>query len=221
MTDTSEFKLSLEAHKQVFEQNILNNTDIVKPIATPQKYPKAVVLAGQSGAGKGTLANEVRLDFNDNIVTIDPDVLRDKYPNVDAIKSQKPYTWSDVTHEEASSWGKELRAEMIAQRKNILIDGTNPKPAVIQQLKDAGYEVEVRVVATHRVESVLGVEQRYMGSLDREGHGRYVPPSIQEPIYNALPESLDKVRERACKLFCVNARVQISSKAALYRQIQW
>ncbi|MGL4768082.1 MAG: acyl carrier protein [Formosimonas sp.] len=25
----------------------------------------------------------------------------------------------------------------------------------------------------------------------------------------------------ACKLFCVNARVQISSKAALYRQIQW
>ncbi|MGL4766994.1 MAG: superoxide dismutase family protein [Formosimonas sp.] len=26
---------------------------------------------------------------------------------------------------------------------------------------------------------------------------------------------------RACKLFCVNARVQISSKAALYRQIQW
>ena len=52
MADTAEFKLSSEEHKQVFEQNILGNTDIVKVTATPQKHPKAVVLAGQPGAAK-------------------------------------------------------------------------------------------------------------------------------------------------------------------------
>jgi len=165
MADTPEFKLLPEEHKQVFEQSILSDTDIVKTTATPQEHPKAVVLAGQPGAGKGTLAREVRVAFNDNIVVIDPDVLRDKYPNVDALKQQNPYTWSDATHEDASAWSKELRAEMIAQRKNILIDGTNPKPEVIKQLQASGYEVEVRVVATHQLESVLGVEERYASSV--------------------------------------------------------
>ena len=48
MADTPEYKLSPEEHKQVFEQNILNNPEIVKPTATPQEHPKAVVLARRS-----------------------------------------------------------------------------------------------------------------------------------------------------------------------------
>ena len=163
MADTSEFKLSSEEHKRVFEQSILNNPEIVESIATPQERPKAVVLAGQPGVGKGSLAREVKTAFNDNIVTIDPDILRDKYPNVDVLKRQYPYTWSDLTHNDASDWSKELSTEIIKQHKNILIDGTKPKLELIQKLKGEGYEVEVRVVATHQLESVLGVEKRFMG----------------------------------------------------------
>ena len=46
MADTAEFKLSSEEHKQVFEQNILGNTDIVKATATPQEHPKAGSVVG-------------------------------------------------------------------------------------------------------------------------------------------------------------------------------
>ena len=101
-----------------------------------------------------------------------------------------------MTHNDASDWSKELSTEIIKEHKNILIDGTKPKLELIQELKGEGYEVEIRVMATHQLESVLGVEQRYTKDVAKDGFGRYVPPHIQEPIYNELPPSLDKVREQ-------------------------
>ncbi|MGL4767461.1 MAG: zeta toxin family protein [Formosimonas sp.] len=61
MANTSNFILSTDEHKQVFEQSILNDSEIVKLKATSQEQPKAVILAGQPGAGKGTLAGLVSL----------------------------------------------------------------------------------------------------------------------------------------------------------------
>lgn len=65
---------------------------------------------------------------------------------------------------------------------------------MIKNLQAQGYEVEVRAVATHWLESELGVDERFTQALDRNGFGRYVPADVRASIYDALPANLDQVR---------------------------
>ena len=87
---------------------------------------------------------------------------------------------------------------LLSTRKNRILDKTlgNGDSAVkmINELHAQGYQVEVRVMATHRLESELGMEQRFMRDIDRKGSGRYVPQGVQSQVYDSLFESLDKIR---------------------------
>ncbi|MGO4776734.1 zeta toxin family protein, partial [Lysobacter sp. 2RAB21] len=60
-------------------------------------------------------------------------------------------------------------------------------------MQSHGYEVEVRAVAAHKLESELGVDGRFGASLDESGYGRYVPEGARTAIYGKLPVSLDIV----------------------------
>ncbi len=65
---------------------------------------------------------------------------------------------------------------------------------MIKNLQAQGYEVEVRAIATHWLESELGVDERFTRGLDRNGFGRYVSADVRASIYDALPANLDQVR---------------------------
>ena len=196
MNWNEEGRLNSEDHARVFKETVVPRSDL--PQTTPQQHPKAVVLAGQPGAGKGGLAKSVKGEFSGNIVPIDPDELRRYHPQVDQFRKSEPYTWSDKTHHDASQWAKELRQAAVEGRRNVLVDTTlgNADSAVqtIKDLQAKGYEAEIRVVATHRLESELGVDERFTKSLDKRGYGRYVPEEARAKIYEALPGNLDKVQ---------------------------
>lgn len=159
--------------------------------------PRAIILAGQPGAGKRGLAREVTNELHRDVIRIDPDELRDAHPDVERLRQQHPYTWAGHTHEDASQWAKELRAAAIEGRRNIILDTTlgNGDSAVtlIKDLQAKGYVVEVRGVVAHRLESELGVDARFTGSIDNRGYGRYVPEDVRHQVYDALPTNLDKV----------------------------
>lgn len=63
-------------------------------------------------------------------------------------------------------------------------------------MKIRGYEVEIRAIAAHKLESELGVEGRFSGSVDSRGFGRYVPAGTRDAIYPKLPASLDTIHTR-------------------------
>ncbi|MDR7148895.1 hypothetical protein J2W49_000823 [Hydrogenophaga palleronii] len=142
------------------------------------------------------MVRSARAEFDGNIVTIDPDELRDYHPHIDHLRRQHPYTWSGDTLSDASRWANELRVDAVSQRKHLVIDTTTPKARLIRELQRQGYEVEVRALASHRLESELGVDQRFSRSLERFGHGRYVPESVRNEIYQNLPGQLDDVQAR-------------------------
>jgi predicted ABC-type ATPase len=107
------------------------------PKTTAQRYPKAIVLAGQPGAGKGGLARAVEWEFSENIVKIDPDELRDYHPGFKQFRAEEPYTGSNKTHPDASAWAKELREAAIAGQRNVLLDTTlGNADSAIQTIKD-------------------------------------------------------------------------------------
>ncbi|MFA0925303.1 zeta toxin family protein, partial [Xanthomonas fragariae] len=81
--------------------------------------------------------------------------------------------------------------------KNLIFDTTLSNGEwsanLIKDLQARGYDVEVRAMAAHKLESEHGVDERFSTSLDRRGYGRYVPAGAREAIYTKLPISLDTV----------------------------
>jgi predicted ABC-type ATPase len=188
-------KLDDELHKKIFDEQIVT---VLNDVGSQTK-PRAIILAGQPGAGKGAVAAAALHEFGRQAVVVDPDQMRDFYPDVRGLKARNPYSWADQTHEDASQWAKELRAAAMDQKKNLIIDTTLGKyesaAVLVSELQKKGYEVEVRALATHRLESELGVEARFAMTMGKEGHGRYVPAHIQEEVYAKLPDNLDQLRE--------------------------
>lgn len=188
-------QLSHLDHSAIFNSFVLPESRLSD--AGTHDSPRAVILAGQPAAGKGGLARVVEYEFSNDVVKIDPDELRAYHPEVNNLSQKHPYTWSDYTHGDASLWARELRAAAIEGRKNIIVDTTlgNGAGAVdlINELREKGYEVEVRAVVAHRMESELGVDGRFAKGLDVYGYGRYVPEAVRSHVYDALPGNLDKV----------------------------
>lgn len=108
-------QLPKESHDRILREEILTQRNFID--ATPQDRPKAIILAGQPGAGKGTLGGRAEIELGNNVVTVDPDALRDYHPSVDGFRRETPYTWSGRTHADASQWADELRE---ADRKSVV-----------------------------------------------------------------------------------------------------
>ncbi|BDU18995.1 zeta toxin family protein [Dyella sp. GSA-30] len=89
------------------------------------------------------------------------------------LRSEYPLTWSGHTHPDASQWAGELREAAIEQKKNLIVDTTlangDHAVALINHLQANGYDVEVRAMAAHRLESELGVDERLPDQLIRSG----------------------------------------------------
>lgn len=188
--------LSPETHQQILWEQIIPKSGLDS--RTSYGNPQAVILAGQPGAGKGGLAGQVRRELHNDVITIDPDALRDEHEYVRSLRKQYPYTWAGHTHDDASQWAKELRSSAIDGRKNLILDTTlgngDSAVALIRDLQAKGYEVEVRGVVAHRLESELGVDRRFTSDLDLVGFGRYVPEDVRKHVYEALPGNLEKVQ---------------------------
>ncbi|MDO0789530.1 zeta toxin family protein [Xanthomonas campestris pv. campestris] len=190
-----ESRLDNVEHRRLFEQKILD--DAALETKTSFEHPKAIILAGQPGSGKGSLARAADVELGRDVVLIDPDELRNAHPEVSALRNAHPYTWSGYTHPDASQWADELLQVTIEGKKNLIFDTTLSNgqwsAELIKDLQSRGYDVEVRAMAAHKLESEHGVDSRFSQQLDREGYGRYVPESHREVVYTRLPISLDTV----------------------------
>jgi hypothetical protein len=67
---------------------------------------------------------------------------------------------------------------------------------LINDLRAKGYQVEVRAIATPKLQSELGVDARFAMQVDQSGYGRFVPQEPQDAIFSRLPRSLDMVHRQ-------------------------
>lgn len=87
--------LDKEEHARILAEKIIPDSGLEEAIS--HEKPKAVILAGQPGAGKGGLARRAEFEFSDDVVKIDPDELRRYHTEVDSFRKKHPYTWSGDT----------------------------------------------------------------------------------------------------------------------------
>ena len=166
---------------------------------TFHEKPRAIVLAGQPGAGKSSLVRAAEREFGDDILVIDPDNLRDRLPGVQKLQEADPFGWPKETNRDAFRLANSLRDAGVDRRVNLVIDGSMSDAGnsirTIEALQKKGYEVEVRAISTHWLESEQGIDRRFASQIDRFGVARDVDMDFHNRVYNDLPGNMEKVAE--------------------------
>jgi predicted ABC-type ATPase len=165
----------------------------------PQERPRAIIIAGQPGAGKEGFAKDAQRELAETggAVLIDPDRLRQWHPSYGRLLREDDKAAAERVHADASQWAKELRRDAIEGRRNIVLDATlNDKDKareLLGQLRNAGYEIEVRALAVHQRDSRQGVHARYENAKAQGGAARWVPEGAQDEAYNGMPVALGHI----------------------------
>jgi len=158
--------------------------------------PKAVILAGAPGAGKGSILS--KLDIGDlKILNIDNTFISKlKQANVSLdLKNATPEERSEQAKAMAAA-NKEFKGELqgvIDGKQSFVLDGTAAsfkKTAELkQQLEEAGYDVFMLYVYTDLERSLRQNQDRYQKS---GGEDRSLAPAIVMRTWKGVTENLPK-----------------------------
>ncbi|MDY4762377.1 type II toxin-antitoxin system toxin PezT [Streptococcus thoraltensis] len=127
--------------------------------------PQAILLGGQSGAGKSTIHRIKQKEFQGNIIIIDGDSYRSLHPNYLALQEKYGKDSVDYTKSFAGKMVEHLVDELSKQGYHLLIEGTLRTAEVprktAQLLKSRGYQVSLALIATKPELSYLSTLIRY------------------------------------------------------------
>ena len=145
--------MRLEEFSETDFQKVLQRTirALTRGKTIPDK-PKAILLGGQSGAGKTVIHRIKQKEFQGNIIIIDGDSYRSQHPNYLALQEKYGKDSVDYTKGFAGKMVESLVTELSHLGYNLLIEGTLrtidvPKETA-QHLKSKGYEVQLVIIAT-------------------------------------------------------------------------
>ena len=111
------------------EQEHENYYKLIKQIWTDEKYPVdnpiAVIIGGQTGAGKsGIIAYSKKMFFDDNVVVINSDEIKPFHPKSSEIARLYPQLYTKITDQESNTWTSKLFEETRNNGYNIIFEGT-------------------------------------------------------------------------------------------------
>ena len=132
---------------------------------TTSSQPKAILLGGQSGAGKTTIHRIKQREFQGNIIIIDGDSYRSFHPNYLGLQEKYGKDSVDYTKVFAGQMVEYLVDELSKQGYHLLIEGTLRTTEVprktAQLLTTRGYQVSLALIATKPELSYLSTLIRY------------------------------------------------------------
>lgn len=169
--------------------------------------PKAILLGGQSGAGKTTIHRIKQKEFQVNIIIIDGDSYRSQHPNYPALQEKYCKDSVDYTKGFAGKMVEHLVDELRMQGYHLLIEGTLRTTQVPRQtaqlLASKGYQVSLAVIGTKPELSYLSTLIRYeeLYAID-PNQVRATPKEHHDGIVENLVENLREL-EREQLFDCI------------------
>lgn len=192
-----------------FQKALRRNIRALTRGKTISSTPKAVLLGGQSGAGKTTIHRIKQKEFQGNIIIIDGDSFRSQHPNYLALQEEYGKYSVDYTKDFAGKMVEHLIGELSKQSYHLLIEGTLRTTEVprktAQLLKSRGYQVSLALIATKPELSYLSTLIRYeeLYAID-PNQARATPKEYHDGIVEHLVDNLRELEND--KLF---NRIQI------------
>ena len=190
------YKLSEEEHMELYGK--------IKKIwtmdKTPVDNPVAVIVGGQTGAGKtGLIIYSKKMFADGNVVVINSDEIKPFHPKSEEIAREYPgeYTW--ITAQESEDWTSRLFGEVRNEGYNIIFEVPMKNNRIaddaIVDLLNKGYTVIVRGLAVCDLESRLSILERYEEQVAKRGWGRLVLPEHHDATYNGMPNTIKYIEE--------------------------
>lgn len=190
MTETN--KLDAERHEAIYTKKI---ADYYLPKSKPQAHPCAVITGGQPGSGKsGITANAIERFKETGYVLVDADKLRPKHPEYERLMKEDDRLAANLTHADCGSWATRLMRDGAQGRRNLIIDQTSRDPDALarmtQSLRQAGYTVELHVMAVSAAVSEQRIHLRYEGQRAKNGFGRFSTKDKHDEAYAGVARTV-------------------------------
>ena len=162
------------------------------------KSPKAFVLGGQPGAGKGFLITDIRQELEYNTIVINGDDYRKLHPKYKDFQKEHGKDAPQYTAKFAGMMTEAVLNKAIKEHYNIIIEGTfwtaETPIKTLNLLKENGYETSVGIKVCDEVESWKGCINRYNKMLAEDPlEARYTDKSHHDLVVKNLPENVEKV----------------------------
>lgn len=169
--DGYEFFLSInDLHKEDFRRNYMQDGDYtderkathngiraayLSTARLPEngEAPEALFMAGGSGAGKSSIVGKQGPDGNfhggtidapEGAVYVNPDEIKELFPETDALKAADDPRWAALSHEESSDVAATLRGDAEKAGFPMVIDGTGDAAGPSEQFPEGKFMGKVR-----------------------------------------------------------------------------
>jgi len=189
------YKLDSALHDSIYTDDIAAR---YLPKSHPQEQPCAVITGGQPGSGKSGVTDIAIGRFRETgFVLVDADKLRRFHPDYMRLMQSNDKMAANLTHPDAGRWAERLMRDGVAARRNIIIDQTSRDPVAMarmtQGLKQAGYRVELHIIATPERVSEQRIYERYEGQRAKDGYGRFSTKDKHDEAYLGVAKTVAAV----------------------------
>ncbi len=198
--DIEEVKKEYKLNEEQFEEMYQNVKKIVFEDAKTYENPTAVIVGGQTGAGKGGIDVYSKKEFrkqNLDSVVIDVDSYRMLHPRGEEIVKKYPTWYNDITAQEVNPIAKKIIKETIDKGYNFIFEGTMKNTEVLETMKNMpkNYNKVVRVIATSPKESLLTAFERNEAQVNTVGYGRFTNVDTHDFSYEGVAKTLKVIEE--------------------------
>jgi UDP-N-acetylglucosamine kinase len=190
-----DYGLPLAQLEQTFEQIIVPDY-LLRSSPQPQRHPVAVLLGGQPGAGKSTIADQLQrqVDAHGGLVWVTWDDFRPYHPDYERLLAEQPAAMPDVTRPAARWWQDRAAAWLRAGRYNTLLEGGFRDPGAVLDsaglFAEAGYHVHVSALAVPAALSRIGIIERFARQVELAGTGRWTTAASHDGDFRGTVETL-------------------------------
>lgn len=163
----------------------------------PREHPRAILLAGQPGAGKTELSSMLVSLFDSGAAFLNGDDYRRYHPNYRKLYTEFGSDSVQMTSAFSSTITERLIEVLSDHRLNLVIEGTGrtvdvPR-ATAERLTDKGYTVEMAVIAARPEVSLISTLRRFYRMNTQGTIPRATALAAHDAVVDALPFNLDSL----------------------------
>jgi pantothenate kinase-related protein Tda10 len=163
--------------------------------AVHQEQPVAVLVGGPPGSGKSRACQVLKavLDRRGGAVLIGRDLYKSDHPAYRSLLHSDDRTAGVRVRPDVLRWQAEVEEYVRGRRFDAVVEIPVVDPEQARAYRDAGYRVEVVVVAEAEAVTQLSVLERYLAQVAEDGAGRYVSWDNHDQCVRRLPQSLEVI----------------------------
>lgn len=167
--------------------------------STPQRAPVAIIVAGQTGAGKTAVTRMVvqALERRGEAAWINMDFYNPHHPGYAGWQAERPQEADALVRPDGDRWWEQAQDLALSRGYDILLESAMVSPAeyedICRRIQSAElppgvapYRIETAYVAVPGAVSRLGVMTRYLDEVNDRGYGRLVAPEIHDAALNGV-----------------------------------